>query len=211
VLSKSFLIIIILGIVLAIILYFLLFYSQQIFSASWQYVPTILGAIGTAYSLFERIYKQISAKKENIVIKFDDIVKIKPPDIQVYHMMYFLRIRKSKGESIAKSVRGYLTIEGTEIQNIPLQWYMERSPTNNIDDFKDLWIFSADNYNADYSAIFIAHSSDFKYRYFSKRKKDVLQKKIKIRIESENAKSVKEPFSDTIENIISKAKDMYEA
>lgn len=187
----------------------MIFYSKEIFSASWQSVPTILGAIGTAYSLFERISKQLSVKKETVVLKFDEILKIKPPNIQVYHMMYFLRIKKTKGDSIARSVRGYLTIEGTEIQNIPLQWYLQKSSSNNIEDFKDLWIFSTDNYNYDYSAVFISHSSDaLPDKFFSQWKKNVLDKKIILRIESENAKIPKEPFSDTIENIISRAKDL---
>lgn len=123
-------------------------------------------------------------------------------------MMYFLRIKKTKGESIARSVRGYLTTEGTEIQNIPLQWYLQTLSSNNIDDFKDLWLFSTDEYiNYDHSAVFISHSSDaLPDNLFSQWKKDVLHKKITVRIESENAKVPKEAFTDTVEK--SNAKDM---
>lgn len=161
------------------------------------------------YSLFEKIQKELSTKKQDVILEYDNTLKIKSPTPQIYDMMYFLRIKKTKGESIAKSVRGYLTIEGTEIQNIPLQWYFQKSSSNNIDDFKDLWIFSIDRINYDHSGLFVSHSSDaLPDKLFSQWKKDVLRKKIIVRIESENAKVPKEPFTDTIENIISNARDM---
>jgi len=170
---------------------------------------TLLSVGTMGYSLYEKIKNELTTKKHDVVLKYDNIFKIEPPDRRVYDMMYFLRIKKIKGESIAKSVKGFITIEGTEIQNIPLQWYMQKIPSTNIHEFKDLWLFSTESHNYDHSGLFISHSSDaLPDKFFSQWKKDVLHKKIIVRIESENAKVPKEPFTDTVENIISNARDM---
>lgn len=207
---KLIIVVVSLCIILAVSIYFLFLNISQL---NWTIVPSVLGILAPGFVLFNQINSILTERRKKVVLAYDILLKSNiyqgPWGYQRFTNSYYLRIKKTKGEDIAEDVRGYITVEGTEIQKIPIKWYMEKSASTYIDDYKDLWLFSFENFKNINSDIWFIHASDqIKYEAITKLLKDIKDKKLIVKIEGKNTRVPKNPYSETVENIMSKAVNM---
>jgi hypothetical protein len=149
----------------------------------------IILALGTFFSVLNIIKDWITDNRNTPVLEYGEIVK--------RDMKYYLRIKKVKGEHQAKSVRGFVTIDNTNINNIPTIWDFENDLSISIGHFRDIHLFT---YNVP-AIFFPIMNHDVKHWYKTTIIQFETTNKISIRIESENAKVPKEPFSKSFDDI----------
>lgn len=148
----------------------------------------ILG-LGTIFNVSNIIIDWITDKKNTPVLQHGEIIK--------RGMKYYLRIKKVKGKHQAKSVKGFVKIENTEINYIPAIWDFENDSFVNISHFRDIHLFT---YNVP-AIFFPIINHDFENWYTTMIGEFDTSNKISIRIESENAKVPIEPFSKSFNDI----------
>jgi hypothetical protein len=173
-------------------------------------IAPILAIAASSLTLIKSLIPQWLEYRKKPQLEYGDLINSSLfKHAKLYNFSYYIRIKKIKGEN-AKSVQGFITIEGTEIQNIPLKWYMNNSALIDIQDYEDLWLFSLSTNSradipSDISNIIIEHSSEQIKENFFQWYKDVKDKKVTVRIKSENAKDMPK-FSEMLLDIMSKAK-----
>jgi hypothetical protein len=196
-------------IILIVSLYFLI---PNISQLSWRDVPSIVGTAGSVIGLIKQILSELSEKRKKVVLAYDVLLKSNIFQgewrFQRFANSYYLRIKKTKGETIAEDVRGFITLEGTEVQKIPIKWYMELHPITTIDDYKDLWLFSFEDIKNNSSIWFYHASNQIGEPQIIKNLNEIRDKKLLVKIEGKNARIPNKPFVETIESIMSKAVDM---
>jgi hypothetical protein len=125
---------------------------------------------------------------------------------------FCLKIKKTKGKGIP-ICKGFMTIKDTPIFEWPLQWHLNNISDEYIQDSKFLCLFSIDIISrneiiSDISAIYFYRSSNTSKLPFSALWRDYKGKTVEVKIESINARTPKERFKDTMENILLNAKVM---
>jgi hypothetical protein len=117
-------------------------------------------------------------------------------------MKYYLRIKRVKGKHQAKSVKGFITVENTDINNTPIIWNFENNQSIDIGTFRDIHLFT---YNIP-AIFFPLINDDFKHwRQFLIGNFEITNK-ILVRIESDNAR-VPSPYIKSFDDIRSIAVD----
>ena len=144
--------------------------------------------------------------------KYDFFRKYPQPD-QPLGEYFYLKIKKSNGKDIAKSVPGFLTIQGTEIIMLPLQWHLDKSSERHIQDYHYLFLFSVNIYRKDdvilnSSYILFPHSSNLVSKHFGGNWKVYRDKTIEVRIQCENGRTPKDPYKETIIKVVENAPKM---
>src|SRR5918995_3303543 len=89
---------------------------------------SILGGIGAGSSMLNLVRSWLLEDKKTAKLMFDDILQYNVLDFYLLKIgkQYFLRIKNEKPHTIAKSVRGFITIEDTKIEYKPLFWENNR-------------------------------------------------------------------------------------
>lgn len=201
-------IIILIGITLICIVFLILIF-QNIIPISVNYQPLaslapLLGIFASLVTLIKSLLPQWLESMNKPKLEFKELAKSNIFErSSFYQFSYCIKIKKIKGVGNAKCVQGFITIEGTNIQHIPLKWYLQNPYCINIQDYDYLWLFSFMNFK-EQSKIIVEHTSEQIKGYFSEFFKDVKNKKVTISIKSENSIDP-EPFTDTIEGIMNKS------
>ena len=144
--------------------------------------------------------------------KYDFFRKYPQPD-QLLGEYFYLKIKKLNGKDIAKSVPGFLTIQGTEIIMLPLQWHLDKSSERHIQDYHYLFLFSVNIYRKDDVIlnsfyILFPHSSNLVSKHFGGNWKVYRDKTIEVRIQCENGRTPKDPYKETIIKVVENAPKM---
>ena len=176
--------------------FYIAIHSQQLNSITKtiQFIPLVT-AMGASVSMIKVIADWFLNEKKKPSLAYDNIIR--------RGMKYYLRIKKIKGEELAKSVKWFVKVENTEINNIPTIWDFENNESVNIGEFKDIHLFT---YNVP-AIFFPIINNDFKNWYKTMLDKFETTNKILIRIESENAKVPSKPFIKSFDDIKSEAVD----
>lgn len=181
-------------------------------------ISPIFGFFGGIVALINSVpqwmkLKDIPVLNYGELVKYDMFKKYPQMD-QPLGEYFYLKIKKTKGKDIAKSVREFMTIQGTDIIMLPLQWHLDKSPEVNIQDFHYLFLFSFDSYGqrepADICRFLFPHSSNLVSKNYGGPWKEYKDKSIEVKIQSNNAKIPNNPFKEMISNVITKASKMNE-
>ena len=168
-------------------------------------ITPILATVASLLTLIKSILPQWLEYRKKPKLEFKEFVKTNLFErSSFYHFSYCIKIKKIKGEGNAKGAQGFLTIEGTNIQHVPLKWYLQNEHCINIQHYDYLWLFSFRDYKNEQSKIIVEHTSEQIKGYFSEYLKDVKNKKVTISIKSENSIDPEE-LTDTIEGIMTKS------
>lgn len=176
-------------------------------------VTFISGVITLTKLLVEFLKSQPSPVLEYDGLGKNDFFRKYPQMDQPLGEYFYLKIKKSRGKGIAKSVRGFLTIQGTEIIMLPLQWHLDKSSERHIQDYHYLFLFSVNIYRKDdvilnSSYILFPHSSNLVSKHFGGNWKVYRDKTIEVRIQCENGRTPKNPYKETIIKIVQNATKM---
>lgn len=105
-----------------------------------------------------------------------------------------------------------MTIQGTDVVMVPLQWHLDKSPEVDIQDFHYLFLFAFDSYGqhepADTSHFLFPHSSNMVSKNYGGFWREYKDKSIEVKIQSDNAQIPNSPFKETMRNVISKSSKM---
>jgi hypothetical protein len=95
-------------------------YLEQInFITSTSTILLIATIIGVSFNVSKILVDWVIDKMNIPVLQYTGIIK--------RGMKYYLRIKKVKGKHQAKSVKGFITVENTDINNTPIIWDFENS------------------------------------------------------------------------------------
>ena len=84
--------------------------------------------------LLREWYKDKREEEKTPVLEFDGIFVNN-------ESVYFLRVRKTKGEGMAESCQGFFTVEGTDVSHSPTVWSHAEARSYDIGDYMDLRLF----------------------------------------------------------------------
>ena len=173
----------------------------------------ILGGIGAASSMFNLVRSWLIEDRKTAKLVFDEMIQYNVLDFYLLKLgkQYFLRIKNEKLDTIAKSVRGFITIEGTKVDYRPLVWENNRKVEFNIGYKGDLFLFSIEEGKNEYkinipSTLSENREETIEFYQENLTFADSKVKKITIRIDSENATTHKKYFITTLEELLIKAK-----
>jgi hypothetical protein len=181
-------------------------YSQYSnLESSFSAINAIIGVIGmgTALSVAINNWKKVPK------LDFDNILQFSEKDIYLlpFGTQYFLRIKNEKKDTLAKSVRGFITIDDTIIDYKPLLWENNRRNEFNIGVKGDLFLFSLEEIETGYQIKILLTSTEnreesINFYPVNLTFEDSKLKHITIRIDSENAITPKRPFIITLKDLL---------
>jgi hypothetical protein len=159
-------------------------------------LPIVTG-LGAGIGIVKVIADWIVNRKKIPLLDYGEIIK--------KNMQYYIRIKKTKGEELAKSVRGFITIENTEIKNAPMTWDYEYTNSIDISHYRDLNLFINNTPSIKFQLVNEDEDKNWFNALigidFDKIKAFETSNKISIQLQSENAKLPSKPFVKSFENI----------
>ena len=169
---------------------------------------TVIGVVGLGTAIFVALNNWYNNERKIPTSFYEDIIK-RDEKHGLWGQKYCICIKKNKGEGLAKSVRGFITIENTQMEKIPLLWDNNNSLYSDIGDYDYLNLFSIqeskDGYNIHIPIIPSTDSSNNSLDYYNQSiNRDTLNSKIIITIDSENARWPKQPHIITLKDVVLK-------
>ena len=192
------------------------------FASYLQYTDSILSlneinVIIAVISVGISIFVSVNNWKRTPKLVFDSMLQRNEKDPSLFPLgkQYFLRIKNEKKDTLAKSIRGFITIEDTKIEYKPLLWENNRKEYFDIGFQGDLFLFSIEKTETGYDIkIPFIHSEenqekDTKYFYPTNLTFEFARiNNIIIQIDSENALTPKKPFMTTLEKLLVNSKNI---
>jgi hypothetical protein len=187
-------------------------------NSQYAQLGSILGGIGAGSSMLNLIRSWLLEDRKTPKLVDDGVIQYNVPDFYLLKLgkQYFLRIKNEKPNTIAKSVRGFITIDGTKVNYKPLVWENNRQVEFNIGYKGDLFLFSIEEGKTEYKInipSILSENREETIEFYQEKLTfaDSKVKEITIRIDSENAIAPKKYFTTTLEELFSKAKKKTES
>ena len=113
-------------------------------NSEYTQLGSILGGIGAGSSMFNLIRSWLVEDKKTAKLEFLEVIQYNVTDFYLVKLgkQYFLRVKNEKPDTIAKTVRGFITIEHTNVDYKPLLWENNRIQYFDIGYQGDLFLFS---------------------------------------------------------------------